>query len=160
MYQDKLVSLEQLLTIVTQQRNQSKTIVWTNGCFDILHIGHVECLAQAKSIGDVLIVGMNSDGSVRMLKGEQRPLFTESIRAKVLSAIVYVDYITVFDEPSPLKTIERLQPDYYVKGGDYTLETINQHERKVIENYGGKIRFVPLVKGVSTSRIIEQILGL
>ena len=154
---NKLITLDKLHSIVTNLKEQQKKVIWTNGCFDILHIGHIEYLNQAKMLGDILIVGLNSDDSVNAIKGNNRPLFNELDRAKVLNALVYIDYITIFKEPSPLKILQLLKPDYYVKGGDYTIDTINQLERSVIESYGGKIKILPIVQGVSTTEIVAKI---
>ena len=153
----KLVTFEALIKIISENRSQNKKIIWTNGCFDILHVGHVEYLAGAKKLGDILIVGLNSDESVRRLKGTDRPLFNQTERAKVLNAVEFVDYIFIFDEPSPLNLLNRLKPDFYVKGGDYNIETINQEERRCVESYGGKISILPMIKGASTTKIIEKI---
>ncbi|UCE08800.1 MAG: D-glycero-beta-D-manno-heptose 1-phosphate adenylyltransferase [bacterium] len=154
---NKLVTLEQLTNIVDQARSNGKKIAWTNGCFDIIHAGHVDYLEKSKSYGGLLIIGMNSDESVKMLKGELRPIFSEMNRAKVLCSIVYVDYVVIFSERSPIKMIELLKPDYYIKGGDYTIDTIDQAERKVVESYGGEIVLLPMVKGVSSSIIVGKI---
>lgn len=153
----KLVTLDAFSKIIAENRSRNKKIVWTNGCFDILHVGHVEYLAGAKQLGDVLVVGLNSDPSVRQLKGADRPLFNQTERAKVLNAIEFVDYILIFEDPSPLNLLRYLQPDFYVKGGDYNIETIHQDERRCIENYGGEIVILPMIKGASTSKIIEKI---
>jgi len=154
---DKLLTLEQLLKLVKKLRSMGKKITWTNGCFDFMHAGHVDYLARAKNYGDVLIVGMNSDLSVKRYKGDWRPICHETHRAQVLQALTCVDYIVIFEDKSPIKIIEALQPDYYIKGGDYTLETINQDERKAVENYGGAIIILPEVAGISTTIIIEKI---
>ncbi len=156
----KSVTLDTLTEIISENRSQNKKIVWTNGCFDILHVGHVEYLAGAKQLGDILVVGLNNDKSVRQLKGADRPLFNQTERAKVLNAIEFVDYILIFEEPSPLNLLRRLKPDFYVKGGDYNIETINQDERRCIDNYGGKIAILPMIKGASTTKIIEKIYKL
>ncbi len=154
---DKLVSLEQLKRLVAQFRSQGKQIAWTNGCFDIIHAGHVDYLERSKAYGDVLVVGLNSDASVKQLKGELRPIFAEQDRAKVLCALSAVDLVIIFQEKSPIKIIEQLQPDFYIKGGDYTIDTIDQAERKVVEGYGGQIVLLPMVAGVSSSIIVEKI---
>jgi len=153
----KLISQEQLLTRADQLRSQGKKIAWTNGCFDIIHAGHVDYLERSRAYGDVLVVGLNSDKSVRMLKGDLRPIFSERDRARVLGAIAYVDFVVIFSETTPLNIIKLLKPDFYIKGGDYTIDTINQEERRAVESYGGKIVLLPLVAGVSTSVIVEKI---
>ena len=131
-------------------------IVWTNGCFDILHKGHKDYLEKARSLGNCLIVGLNSDGSVRKLKGAGRPVNDGYNRGKNLFSLRHVSYVVVFDELSPIDYIRELKPDFYVKGGDYHLGTINQDERKLVESYGGKIVIIPKVHKVSTSEIIEK----
>ncbi len=154
---NKLVSLVQLTTIVNQARSNRKKIVWTNGCFDIIHAGHVDYLERSKAYGDLLVVGLNSDESVKKLKGDNRPVFSEMDRAKVLCSIIFVDYVIIFSHTSPIKMIDLLKPDYYIKGGDYTIDTIDQDERKVVEGYGGEIMLLPMVEGVSSSIIVEKI---
>jgi rfaE bifunctional protein nucleotidyltransferase chain/domain len=154
---NKLVTLEKLTELFDQARSKKKRIAWTNGCFDIIHAGHVDYLERSKAWGDFLVVGLNSDASVKKLKGDFRPIFSESDRAKVLCSIVYVDYVVLFSDKSPIKMIETLKPDYYIKGGDYTIHTINQDERKVVEGYGGEIVLLPIVEGVSSSIIVERI---
>lgn len=154
---DKLVSLGQLKRLVAQFRSNGKRIAWTNGCFDIIHAGHVDYLERSKAYGDVLVVGLNSDASVKQLKGELRPIFGEQDRAKVLCALSAVDLVIIFQDKSPIKIIEQLLPDFYIKGGDYTIDTIDQAERKVVEGYGGQIVLLPMISGVSSSIIVEKI---
>jgi len=122
-----------------------------------MHAGHVEYLQQAKNFGDILVVGMNSDRSVHALKGTGRPICNERHRSQVLAALGCVDFVIIFDEKSPVKIIEQLQPNVYVKGGDYAIDTIDQTERRVVENYGGQIVILPEVPGISTSILIEKI---
>ena len=136
---------------------KNKKVAWTNGCFDILHMGHIDYLSKAKKTGDYLIVGLNSDNSVRRVKGEGRPINSEQNRAGVLSSLECVDYIVIFDEPSTENCLIKLKPDFYVKGGDYNINTINQPERKIVENYGGEIVLIPLTINTSTTKIIEKI---
>lgn len=155
----KLRTLDELERIITKLKKEGKSVVWTNGCFDIIHVGHIKYLENAAAQGDVLIVGLNSDESVRALKGEGRPKNPEEERGIVLSAFACVDYVTVFGDADTTAILERLQPQIYAKGGDYTLETINQDERKVIEAYGGHIALLPGVDGKSTSAIIEKLGG-
>ena len=133
-----------------------KKIVFTNGCFDILHAGHVRYLTAAKSFGDVLIVGLNSDESVHKLKGEGRPVNSESDRKEVLLGLKAVDEVIIFSEQTAERLISEIKPDVYVKGGDYTLETLP--EAKIVQSYGGKVEFVQLVEGRSTTNIIKKIL--
>lgn len=136
-------------------RHEGKKIVFTNGCFDILHAGHVRYLTVAKNFGDVLIVGLNSDESVRKLKGENRPVNNELDRAEVLLGLKAVDEVVVFGEQTAENLIAEIKPDIYVKGGDYTLETLP--ESKIVQSYGGKVEFVQLVEGRSTTNIIKKI---
>ena len=130
-------------------------IVFTNGCFDIIHAGHVRYLTAAKNFGDVLIVGLNSDNSVRKLKGASRPVNNQADRAEVLLALKPVDYVIIFDELTAENLIAQVKPDIYVKGGDYTLDTLP--EAKIVQSYGGRVEFVKLVAGKSTSNIIKKI---
>jgi D-beta-D-heptose 7-phosphate kinase/D-beta-D-heptose 1-phosphate adenosyltransferase len=132
-------------------------VVFTNGCFDALHPGHVEHLAQAKALGDVLVVGLNSDASVRRLKGAGRPLVPEADRAAVLAALSSVDAVTLFDQDTPLELISALLPDVLVKGGDYDLDGIVG--REVVEEAGGEVRVLPLVEGYSTTGILNRSKG-
>ena len=132
-----------------------KKIVFTNGCFDIIHVGHVRYLTTAKNFGDVLIVGLNTDESVRKLKGSSRPFNNQDDRAEVLLGLKAVDHVIFFGEQTAENLIAELQPDIYVKGGDYTLETLP--EAKIVQSYGGRIELVNLVAGKSTTNIIEKI---
>lgn len=132
-----------------------KKIVFTNGCFDIIHVGHVRYLTTAKSFGDVLIVGLNTDESVRKLKGSSRPVNNQYDRAEVLLGLKAVDYVIFFGEQTAENLIAEIQPDIYVKGGDYTLETLP--EAKIVQSYGGRVELVNLVAGKSTTNIIEKI---
>ena len=138
-------------------RAGGQRIVFTNGCFDILHTGHVRYLKAARSLGDCLAVGLNSDVSVRRLKGPERPVNAEADRAEVLDALFAVDYVTIFDEPTAAELIARIRPDVYVKGGDYTLDTLP--EAKLVQQYGGRVAFVDLVPGRSTTKVIEKLRG-
>lgn len=136
---------------------KNKKIVFTNGCFDIIHAGHVRYLTAAKNFGDILIVGLNTDESVRRLKGNSRPINTQADRAEVLSGLKAVDYVILFGEATAENLIAEVKPDIYVKGGDYTLETLP--EAKIVQNYGGRVELVNLVAGKSTTSIIEKILA-
>ena len=138
-------------------RAGGQRIVFTNGCFDILHTGHVRYLKAARSLGDCLAVGLNSDVSVRRLKGPERPVNADADRAEVLDALFAVDYVTIFDEPTAEDLIARIRPDVYVKGGDYTLDTLP--EAKIVQQYGGRVAFVDLVPGRSTTKVIEKLRG-
>lgn len=136
-------------------RAKGAAVVFTNGCFDVLHAGHVRYLKKARAMGDFLVIGLNSDASVRRLKGNGRPINTEDDRAEVLDALRAVDAVTIFGEPTAEELIAVVRPDVYVKGGDYTLETLP--EAKLVMEYGGRVEFVPLVEGRSTTNVIERI---
>lgn len=149
-----LISQNDLPELLKNLRNQNKTTVTTNGCFDILHVGHVRYLEKTKSFADVLIVALNSDKSVKSIKGESRPINCENDRAEVLSALKSVDYVVLFDEDSPIDLLLKIKPDVYTKGADYTLETLP--EAKQITDAGIKIEFISFVEGKSTTSIIEK----
>ena len=152
----KIKARKELLRIINDLKAEGKRIVFTNGCFDLLHIGHVRYLEEARALGDVLVVGVNSDASVRKLKGPKRPILPEAERAEILSSLGCVDYISLFDEIDPLKLITSLRPDVLVKGGDWTKEqTVG---KEVVERSGGEVVIIPFVKGASTSTLIETIL--
>jgi len=153
----KIKEREELRRIVEDLKAKRKRIVFTNGCFDLLHIGHIRYLERAKALGDILVVGVNSDHSVQNLKGPQRPILTEEERAEILSGLWCVDYISIFNEPTPLELISSLQPHVLVKGGDWTKETTVG--REVMEKSGGEIVIIPFVEGSSTSNLIETILN-
>ena len=154
---DKLKSAEELSEICGRLRDDGKRIVWTNGCFDILHSGHITYLQRSRRAGDVLVLGINSDRSVRAVKGPERPINDERERSIILSALACIDYIVVFDDDSPIELVKMLQPHVYAKGGDYTIDTIDQDERKAVEAYGGEIHIVPGVEGRSTTAVVSQI---
>jgi len=137
-------------------RREGRKIVFTNGCFDLLHVGHVRLLEQARALGDLLVVGLNTDRSVSRLKGPSRPIVPETARAEVLSALRAVDYVTLFDEPTPLELIQLLVPDVLVKGGDYTPDSVVG--RAEVEAYGGRVAIIPLVGGFSTTNLIGKAL--
>jgi D-beta-D-heptose 7-phosphate kinase/D-beta-D-heptose 1-phosphate adenosyltransferase len=151
---EKILTHEALMNERQHLRRAGKRLVFTNGVFDILHVGHVRYLAQARELGDALVVAINSDASVRKLKGEARPLVNQNERAEVLSALSSVDYVTVFDDISPRPLIAKLLPDVLVKGGDYALDQI--HGRQEVEAAGGRVVSLPFVEGSSTSQIIER----
>lgn len=134
---------------------ENKTIVFTNGCFDLLHVGHVTYLKDAKKLGDILVVGLNSDESVKRLKGESRPINSQMDRALLLSALNSVDVIVIFDEDTPEKLIGEIKPDIHVKGGDYKEEDLP--EAKIVKSYGGKVKIIPFLDDYSTSNIIDKI---
>lgn len=150
-----IVSRQELIDICEKIRKDEKEIVFTNGCFDIIHAGHVIYLHDAKSYGDVLVVGLNSDDSVRRLKGSNRPLNAENDRAVVLDSLKPVNYVCIFDEDTPFELISAIKPDVLVKGGDYNRDTIVGAD--VVEENGGKVVVVPLLEGRSTTSIIDKI---
>ena len=154
---EKIVSLEQLAAESDQLRSAGKRVVATNGCFDILHVGHVRYLAAARKLADVLVVGLNGDSSVRQLKGEARPVNREQDRAEVLAALESVDYVTIFPELRAANFLHAAQPAIYAKGGDYTADTLNVEERAVLEEFGTKIEIIPFEKGYSTSQLLTRI---
>src|SRR5437868_14304341 len=151
----KILSGENLRRERERFRAEGKRLVFTNGCFDILHVGHVRYLQAARELGDVLLVAINSDRTVRELKGEGRPVMNEAERAEMLAALSAVDYVTVFDAVSPRKLIAELLPDVLVKGGDYALDEI--HGREEVEETGGQVVSLPFIEGASTSGIIERL---
>jgi len=152
---EKTLKLPELLKVLKPLRAQGKKIVFTNGCFDLLHVGHIRYLRDAKKQGDILIIGLNSDSSVKKLKGPKRPLIPEAERAEILAALEPVDFVTIFSEDIPLKLVEAIKPDVYVKGGDYSEEQVP--EVKLVKSYGGKVYFSPEVKGKSTSELIAKL---
>jgi D-beta-D-heptose 7-phosphate kinase/D-beta-D-heptose 1-phosphate adenosyltransferase len=152
------VSIQSRAALAAETRrlqSSGKRIVFTNGCFDILHPGHLDLLARARAFGDALIVAINSDSSVKRLKGEDRPIFPEQERAEILSALEMVDYVCTFDEDTPLETILEVRPDVLVKGADWTNNIVGSGE---VEQWGGKVVALPLVAGQSTTGIIERVL--
>ena len=153
---DKVKEKEALQKIIESLKTAGKKIVFTNGCFDLLHVGHIRYLEEAKALGDILIVGVNSDRSVRQLKGLDRPILPQEERAEILSGLGSVDFVTVFDEPTPLNLIAFLQPQVLVKGGDWGKETIVGKD--VVEKSGGEVVSLPFVEGSSTSNLIKTIL--
>ena len=152
---EKLLSPGQLAEVRARLRAEGRRLVFTNGCFDLLHVGHARYLAAARELGDALLVAVNSDAAVRELKGAGRPLMNESERAEMLAALEAVTYVTVFDELSPRTLIARLLPDVFVKGGDYAVDEI--HGREEVEAAGGRVLALPFVAGASTTDIIERI---
>lgn len=152
---NKVKDLEELIEVVDFHKKEGKKIVFTNGCYDIIHIGHVRYLQGGKKLGDILIVALNSDRSVRSLKGPHRPIVPQEERAEILSALESVDYVTIFDQDDPSEIITLIKPDTLFKGGDWNIDTIVG--KGVVESYGGKVFALPLVPGVSTSQIINSI---
>jgi len=151
----KIKNVNELLPAIARHKLEGKKIVFTNGCYDLLHIGHIRCFREAKKLGDVLVVGLNSDRSVRALKGAPRPIVPEGERAEILAALECVDYVTTFDQDDPREIIAQLKPDVLVKGGDWTVDTIVG--RDIVESYGGKVLSLPLTAGVSTTAIVNNI---
>jgi rfaE bifunctional protein nucleotidyltransferase chain/domain len=153
----KIVDLEELSHRCEKLRAAGKKIVATNGCFELLHVGHARYLQAARALGDFLAVGLNSDRSVRELKGTDRPITTESDRAEILAALQCVDLVTIFPQMRATQFLHAVRPAVYVKGGDYTCETLDEEERAVLKEMGAEIRLVPFETGYSTSGLIEQI---
>ena len=151
---EKILSPDEMLGERQRLRAAGARLVFTNGVFDLLHVGHVRYLAQARELGDALLVAINSDRTVRELKGPDRPVFDQAERAEILAALRYVDYVTVFDDISPRSLIAKLLPDVLVKGGDYDLDQI--HGREEVEVAGGKVISLPFVEGASTTTIIKR----
>jgi len=156
-FRAKLIPLDQLAAWRTAVRKDGRRLVVTNGCFDILHLGHVTYLEAARSEGDLLLVGVNADGAVRQLKGPDRPVNPEQDRALVLAALECVGAVAIFPEKTATSFLQIAQPDVYVKGGDYTLDTLNQEERHVVEGAGGVIRVLALVEGRSTTATLRKL---
>ena len=154
---DKIYDLTVLTELVAAHKNEGEKVVFTNGCYDIIHIGHIRCFQEAKSLGDILIVALNSDRSVRTLKGPSRPIIPDYERAEIIAAMESVDYVTIFDQEDPLEIISTIKPDVLVKGGDWTIDTIVG--KNVVESYGGKVLSLPMVPDISTSSIIENIVS-
>jgi len=155
---DKIITREKASRIASQVKREGRKVAFTNGCFDLLHIGHLELLEHARKLGDILIVGLNSDDSVRRLKGPQRPINTQLDRARILAALEVVDYVVIFDEDTPLELIQTVMPNFLIKGGDYNPDAIVGSE--FVESYGGKVIVFPLVRGKSTSDLINTIFQL
>ena len=155
-FREKIIAWEKLPEWRKRLRAAGKKLVVTNGCFDILHLGHVTYLESARNFGDVLLVGVNGDAAVRELKGKGRPVNSENDRAAVLASLASVSAVCVFPERTMTGFLAAAQPDIYVKGGDYTLETLNQDERRVVESAGGKIMIVPPVPGKSTTALLKR----
>ena len=151
----QVIQKQDLVELIKQYKQKNKKTVFTNGCFDILHIGHVRYLKESSKCGDILIIGLNSDASVKRLKGPTRPINNESDRAELLSELGFVDYVVIFDEDTPEKLLDDLKPDIYTKGADYTLETLP--EAKTVLKNGGKVEFIKLVEGKSTTNVIKKI---
>ncbi len=152
-----IVELEELLGLLEKVRGKKK-IVFTNGCFDLLHAGHADYLNKAKSLGDILVVGINSDASVRRIKGEKRPILPQQMRAYLLDNLKPVDYVVIFEEDTPLELIKAIKPDVLVKGADWDLESIVGAD--FVLSYGGRVERIAFSFDISTSKVVERILGL
>ncbi len=151
----KIVSQEELIQVAAREKRAGRRIVFTNGCFDLLHPGHVRCLADARALGDILVVAVNSDRSVRGNKGPERPLVGENDRAEVMAALASVDYVTIFDEPTPRELIARVLPSVLVKGADWALDQVAGREE--VEAAGGRVVSIPLATGYSTTNLVQRI---
>ncbi|HEU5397472.1 MAG TPA: adenylyltransferase/cytidyltransferase family protein [Verrucomicrobiae bacterium] len=156
-FRDKIIPWPELSEWRKKNRHQGKTLVVTNGCFDILHLGHVTYLETARQFGHLLLVGVNGDAAVGELKGPGRPVNSETDRAAVLAALESVGAVCIFPEKTATRFLSLAQPDIYVKGGDYTLETLNQEERRAVESAGGQIKLIPFVPGKSTTALLAKI---
>ena len=156
----KIKTLEEIVAVRNRLRSEGKILVLTNGCFDILHTGHVTYLDHARQQGDALLVGLNNDGSVRLLKGEKRPINPEGDRAVVLAALQAVDAVCIFPEPRATRFLALAQPDIYVKGGDFTVEELPQEEREIVASLGGKTVTVGFVPAKSTTELADKIARL
>jgi len=150
-----IISRDEIGKVCQKLREEGKKIVFTNGCFDIIHIGHIKYLTEAKKLGDVLVVGLNSDDSVKRLKGESRPVTPQSERAEILDSLKPVDYVVIFEEDTPLELIRIVKPDFLVKGGDYKPENIVGAD--FVTQNGGKVVVIPYVFGKSTTKLIERL---
>lgn len=153
--QSKILSWDKIAPLSKELHLSKKKIISSNGCFDILHLGHVKYLEEARKLGDLLVLAVNSDASVKKLKGPSRPLNSEETRSLILAALECVDYVAIFKEDTPEKFLQLLKPDIHVKGGDYKLEDLP--EKKVVESYGGKIQLLSIVEGFSTTSLITKI---
>ena len=160
MSKTKMISIKVLESLCQKLRKQGKKIVSTNGVFDILHLGHITYLQKARELGDVLIVGLNSDSSVRMIKGPKRPLNDELARASCLAALECVDYVVIFSDSNPIALLEKIKPNIHVKGGDYEGKEGKIVEKGIVEKNGGKIVLIDMVKGYSTTSLIEKIVDV
>lgn len=151
----KIIDISEIGNLVSTWKSEGKSIVFTNGCFDVLHYGHVSYLSEAKDLGDKMIIGLNSDASVRRLKGETRPVNGQQERATLLAALSFVDAVVIFEEDTPERLIKTIHPDVLVKGGDYTIETIVGAD--FVQSYGGIVKTIPLVENFSTTKILKRL---
>ncbi len=155
--QSKRLTRSQVKNVVERERAAGRRIVFTNGCFDLLHVGHVRYLDAARRLGEVLVVAVNGDATVRQLKGQGRPMLALEARMRILSALEAVDYVVAFEEPTPCELLRELRPEVLVKGGDYGIEGVVG--REIVEAYGGQVCVVPATQGVSTTQTVAQIRG-
>ena len=155
---DKILDRQNLRQIIADWRTNGDTVVFTNGCFDILHLGHIDYLEKARALGDKLVIGLNTDDSVRRLKGEARPLNDEYSRGRILAALAFVDAVTYFDEDTPYKLISELLPDILVKGSDYLAENVVGAD--IVLGNGGRVETIQLVEGYSTTNLVDKIKSL
>ena len=151
----KLKSVDELSAVAAEARKNGKIVVFTNGCFDLVHRGHIHTLRQAKALGDILVVGLNSDGSVKAIKGPDRPIMPEADRIELIAALEMVDYLVTYSEPDPYQVITAIKPSVLVKGGDWSADKIVGAD--VVEQYGGRVAVIPYLPGFSTTQIIERI---
>lgn len=151
----KIKNRKELKVILDNLKKEEKKIVFTNGCFDLLHVGHIRYLKEAKKMGDILVVAVNSDESVKKIKGENRPIYSENERAEILSSFEMIDYVVIFNEDNPIKIISELLPDVLVKGGDWSIDKVLG--RDIVEKNGGKVVTIPPVENNSTSTILKTI---
>lgn len=154
----KIVPFSKVSTLASSLRAKNKRIVFTNGCFDIIHAGHIKYLEKARALGDVLIVGINSDSSIKKIKGPKRPVVRQRDRATIVAALRPVDYVSIFNDATPIRLIKAIRPDVLVKGADWRLNNIVGGD--FVKSYGGKVRAVPLIKGRSTSNLIRKIVDI
>lgn len=155
---NKILERNALRTKLDDLRKAGKKIAFTNGCFDILHVGHVRYLREAKKTADILVLALNSDSSVRAIKGETRPVVPEQERAEILAALECIDFVTIFPEPTPLELINLLKPDVLIKGGDWPEEKVVGREE--VQTWGGKVAIIPEIEGKSTTNIVEKIINI
>ncbi len=155
---DKIKTIDQISRLAAKFRQENKKIVTTNGAFDIIHIGHTRYLRKAKQLGDVLVVAINSDNSVKKLKGDSRPINSEADRAEMLASLYFVDYVVIFDDDNPLGLLAEIKPDFHVKGGTYVLDRIKQ-EKDLVERFGGQFRTFEIDEGYSTTDLINKIIA-
>jgi D-beta-D-heptose 7-phosphate kinase/D-beta-D-heptose 1-phosphate adenosyltransferase len=155
--ESRIKTPEELVRLRAAWAEQGKTVVWTNGCFDLLHVGHIRSFRDAKALGDILIVGINSDASVRAIKGDSRPIVSQSHRAELIAALEMVDFVTIYDEPTPVAVLNRIRPDIHCKSAEYADGAKPMPERETVFGYGGRIEILPVHDVPSTTEIIERI---